>query len=207
MLKFLLITYFITMTERFLNIIAVDLDKFLYYDHKQKSYAICDRKDMMDWQEDNKIQLKLQYISQYEARKVSTSVNKEDNFNQKVEHLYMLRGQEKNLRENIEHEIDKMKLNQTSRLDYIQDIIQKQFKILDSIDRFLHPELFNVLEESISQSRALFVQESTRYEKEINESEIHLKNQALDDAIKQQQEFTEFLKSKFKGQSYLDLPE
>jgi hypothetical protein len=195
------------MTERFLNIIAIDLDNFLYYDHKQKSYAICDRKDMMEWQENNNIQLKLQYISQYEARKVSTSVNKEDNFNQKVEHLHMLRGQDKTLRENLEDEIDKMKINQTSRLDYIQDIIQKQFKILDSIDRFLHPELFKVIEKSIAQSRAIFVYESARYEAEINESEAHLKNQALEDAIKQQQEFTDFLKSKFKAQSYLDLPE
>lgn len=198
---------FTTMTERFFNILAIDLDNFLYYDHKQKSYAICDRKDMMEWQENPSIQLKLQYLTQYEARKVSSSVNKENNFNQKLETLCLLRGKDQMLKENMEHEIDKMKLNQSSRLDYIQNIIQKQFKILDSIDRFLHPELFIILEKSIADCRNIFVQETHRYEKEIKNAEELLKNKTLDDAIEQQQEFTDFLKKKFKNQSYLDLPD
>ena len=71
----------------------------------------------------------------------------------------------------------------------------------------IHPELFKVIEDSIEQSRSIFAQESIRYETEISESENNLKNQTLDDAIKQQQDFTDFLKRKFKSHSYLDLPE
>lgn len=203
----IVLIYFIIMTEQFLNIISIDLDNFLYYNHQNKSYVICDRKNMMEWQKDKSIKLKLQYLTQHEARKVSLRVNKEKNFNLKVEQLQMLQEQDKSLSPNLEHEIDNIRLNQISRMDYIKGTIQNQCKILDSANRFIYPELFNVIEDSIEQLRVILEQESTRYESEINESETRLKTQVLDNAIKQQQEFTEFLKNKFKPQSYLDLPE
>ena len=197
----------IFMNEQFLKITSIYLDTFLYYDCKEKSYAICENKDMIKWQKNNNDQLKIKYISQYEAKKISVSINKENDFNLRAEHFQMLGGQEKSLNQNLKNEIDKMKLNQTSRLEYIQDTIQKQLKILDDTDRFIYPELFKVIEDSIEQSRSIFAQESIRYETEISENETNLKNQTLDDAIKQQQDFTDFLKRKFKSRSYLDLPE
>lgn len=195
------------MTEQFLNIFSIDLDNFLYYDHQEKSYAICENKDMIKWQKNNNVQLKIKYISQCEAKRISVSINKENYFNLRAEHLQILRGQEKSLNQNLKNEIDKMKLNQTSRLEHIQDTIQKQLKILDDTDRFIYPELFKVIEDSIEQSRAIFAQKSIRYETEISENETNLRNKTLDDAIKQQQDFTDFLKRKFKSHSYLDLPE